>query len=58
MFLCLSQIDTGLLPSLFKVLSCTKTTLGQMNQEPGNILTKACTDSIPFKKTTYQHKNE
>jgi hypothetical protein len=28
-----------ILPSLFKVLSCTKTTVGQMNQEPGNILT-------------------
>ena len=28
-----------ILPSLFKVLSCTKTTVGQMNQEPRNILT-------------------
>ena len=28
-----------ILPSLFKVFSCTTTTVGQMNQEPRNILT-------------------
>jgi hypothetical protein len=28
-----------ILPSLFKVFSCAKTTVGQMNQEPRNILT-------------------
>jgi hypothetical protein len=28
-----------ILPSLFKVLSCAKTTVGQMKQEPRNILT-------------------